>query len=168
MKEGLSLLLVSLKEYHKLSKNKGVGDIRELQKFPSIYSFAKNLRRRSTSSERVLWKLLRTSRFHIKNEIFNFRRQHPISRFIVDFYCPKTKLIIELDGGYHFASKEQIEYDKLRTEILEELGYNLIRFKNKDLRISNLNNVLYRIKKEILFTYTFVENKGFLPSIESL
>lgn len=76
---------------------------------------------------------------------FKFRRQHPISLYIADFYCHKLKLIIEIDGGYHFT-KEQIPKDEERTEILEFNGIRVIRFSNDEVLL-NIDTVLKEIEK---------------------
>ncbi|RYE27478.1 MAG: DUF559 domain-containing protein, partial [Sphingobacteriales bacterium] len=76
-----------------------------------------------------------------------FRRQHSIGNYIVDFYCPSEKLIIELDGEYHFT-QEGIEYDKHRTAYLTSFGFRVIRFENK-LVFEKPEYVLAEIKKEL-------------------
>ena len=96
--------------------------------YPPILLRARELRHPQTPAEANLWRHLRD-----RNLGYKFRRQHPIDRFIVDFYCAEAKLCIEIDGGSHFES-EQEEYDNARTEILEELGYQVIRFTNEDVR----------------------------------
>lgn len=84
---------------------------------------ASNLRRNMTKHEKKLWfQFLRTCPFR-------FQRQKPIGRYIVDFYCAKAKLVIELDGSGHFE-KVQEEYDKKRTEYLERLGLHELRYTN--------------------------------------
>ncbi len=59
-----------------------------------------------------------------------FTKQHSIKNYIVDFYCPSESLIIELDGEVH-NNPDQMEYDSIRTTILESLGYTILRFENK-------------------------------------
>lgn len=95
---------------------------------PSILARARELRQPQTPAEATLWRHLRN-----RNMKYKFRRQHPIYRFIIDFYCAEAKLLIEIDGDSHLV-KEQIEYDKARTEYLEALGYKVIRFTNNDVR----------------------------------
>ena len=75
-----------------------------------------------------------------------FRRQVSIGRYVVDFYCPSAKLVIELDGESH-ESKESQKYDKIREDFIKELGLKVIRFKNKDVR-ENLTQVLDTIVYE--------------------
>ena len=99
------------------------------------------LRKTETEAEKLLWEKLKNNQLGG----FKFRRQHPISLYIADFYCHRLKLIIEIDGGYHFT-KEQIQKDEERTKILEFNGVNVIRFSNDEV-LSNIDNVLNEIKK---------------------
>jgi len=99
----------------------------------------KELRNNSTSAEDFLWKYLQQK----KLEGRKFRRQHSITNYIVDFYCPSEKLIIELDGEVHFNILQQ-NYDFERTQKLEALGFKVIRFENKQV-FENLEAVLVEI-----------------------
>ena len=100
---------------------------------------AKELRNNETDAEKILWEKLRNSK--IKG--LKFRRQHPINLYIVDFYCHKLKLIIELDGDYH-ALREQVSKDIERTEALSLMGLEVIRFKNDEV-LNDIDSVLLRI-----------------------
>ena len=91
---------------------------------------AKKLRQRSTPMEIKLWEQLRSRRF----KGLKFRRQCPVGSYIVDFICIEKKLIIEIDGGQHNENKQQ-DYDKHRTEFLNSLGYNVIRFWNNEVLV---------------------------------
>src|SRR5918998_5443322 len=84
---------------------------------------ARDLRRRMTPSETVLWAALRNGRL----AGLKFRRQHPIDAFVVDFCCPAAWLVVEVDGGIHGDQRAQDEY---RTERLGVLGYRVIRVRN--------------------------------------
>ena len=84
------------------------------------------LRNRSTSAESALWNLLKSG----KLEGRKFRRQHSIDKYIVDFYCPSEKLVIELDGDPH-GDYINIEKDIKRDKYLEGLGLTVIRFENR-------------------------------------
>jgi very-short-patch-repair endonuclease len=95
---------------------------------PVILAHAREMRHPQTSAETTLWNVLRN-----KSTGYKFRRQHPIDMFIIDFYCAEAKLLIEIDGDSHFTPKQE-EYDKARTEYLEDLGYKVIRFTNNDVR----------------------------------
>ncbi len=81
------------------------------------------LRKEMTPQERKLW-----YRFLV-NFPLAMHRQRPIDRFIVDFYCPKARLVIELDGSQHYTVDGQ-QYDQLRTEVLERYRLEVIRFSN--------------------------------------
>lgn len=93
-----------------------------------IFKNAKELRRNQTPAEERLWKILRSH----KLEGLKFRRQHPVSWFIADFYCHELKLIIELDGGIH-ELEEVKAYDIRREKKLRALGLTVIRFKNEQV-----------------------------------
>ena len=99
----------------------------------------KALRNNLTSAEATLWKSLQKKQLDGKK----FRRQHSITNFIVDFYCPTENLIIELDGAVHLNLGQQ-NYDYERTLKLESLGFKVIRFENK-MVFENLNDVLKEI-----------------------
>ena len=98
------------------------------------------LRKSLTPAEAFLWKHLKARQFEGRR----FTRQHSIKNYIVDFYCAKEKLIIELDGEVHNNQLAQ-EKDNERTKILEELGYTVIRFENK-MVFDNLASVFMEIK----------------------
>ena len=83
---------------------------------------AKEMRKNPTPAERKLWQFLRT--FPLK-----MWRQKPIEHFIVDFYCPKLKLVIEVDGEGHFTP-DGMAYDAERTKVLEGYGLRVVRFTN--------------------------------------
>jgi len=103
---------------------------------------AKEMRANPTKAEEVLWKELKGKKLEAK-----FRQQHLIDDYIVDFVCLSKKLIIEVDGDYH-NTPEQIVKDNERTEVLESLGYKLIRFTNKEV-LTDLNSVIETIKQEL-------------------
>ena len=109
---------------------------------PTILARARELRRPMTPQETKLWQHLRGKQLYgIK-----FRRQHPIFRFILDFYCPQYKLVIEIDGESH-AEPDQQRYDEARTAWLEEeQGLRVIRFANQDVD-TNLEGVLAEIAR---------------------
>ena len=86
---------------------------------------ARELRRHETESEKVAWRLLRTLRFNR----FEFRRQHAVGQYIVDFCCPQRGLIVELDGSVH-DQPSQIKRDRSRDAELKGMGYTVTRFPN--------------------------------------
>ena len=83
---------------------------------------AKEMQKNSTIAERKLWGYLRT--FPMK-----VWQQKPIDNFIVDFYCPKLNLVIEVDGDSHFT-ESGLAYDRERTKVLEGYGLQVLRFTN--------------------------------------
>jgi very-short-patch-repair endonuclease len=93
----------------------------------TLIPIARVLRKQMTDAERKLWSLLRGNRLGIK-----FRRQAPISNYIVDFFCVKAKLIIELDGNQHYMQKG-IQNDFERDEYLHSIGYKVIRYPNSEI-----------------------------------
>ena len=107
-----------------------------------LKEFRKELRNNPTKAETKLWQGLKKSQLEGRK----FRRQHSIENFIVDFYCPSEKLIVEVDGEVHnnFINNE---YDFKRTEQLNKLGYKVIRFTNEDI-FKSLGLVLEAIKQE--------------------
>ncbi|MDI1307604.1 MAG: UvrD-helicase domain-containing protein [bacterium] len=104
---------------------------------------AKAMRKNPTNAEKILWSELKSQSLGSK-----FRQQHLIDDFIVDFVCLSKKLVVEVDGDYHFT-EEQIQLDKNRTEILSKLGYKVIRFTNEQV-IKCISDVLNKIKEELI------------------
>ncbi len=104
---------------------------------------AKRLRRFSTEAESALWEMVRANNLGDK-----FRRQHIINNIIVDFVCLSKKLVIEVDGGYH-NNPEIEELDKLKTNILNELGYKVIRFTNEEV-LTSMDTVLQSIRDALV------------------
>jgi very-short-patch-repair endonuclease len=108
----------------------------------NTFSAATILRKNMTVPEIMLWKKLSDRRiFKTK-----FRRQHPVSFFIVDFYCHEYKLVIEVDGEIH---NESNEYDENRTAELNRLGLKVIRFRNEEVFTdidAILNEILLTVK----------------------
>ena len=107
---------------------------------PQIFSNAKKLRENQTEAEEKLWLAIKDNQI----EGYKFRRQHPISIYVADFYCHALKLVIELDGEYHLDEEQQL-LDKKRTADLEFQGLKIIRFTNEEI-ITNLEEVLEKIK----------------------
>ena len=108
---------------------------------PKTMHQAGELRKELTDAERKLWAYLRGDKLHG----INFRRQHAIGNYIVDFVSIKRKIIIELDGSQHL---EQEEYDKERTKYLESKGYKVIRFWNNQV-MNEMNGVIAEIEREL-------------------
>ena len=102
---------------------------------------AKKLRKEMTPWERKLWYLF------LKNYPIRFQRQKCIDNFIVDFYCSRAKVVIELDGSGHYMPKAE-EQDQCRTNILENYGLKVLRICNKDID-NNFYGVCTVIDEEI-------------------
>jgi len=92
----------------------------------NLKSHSTELRKNMTKQEKHLWYDF------LKKYPLQFYRQRIIGSYIVDFYCPKAKLVIELDGSQHYEN-DALEYDKKRTEYLHELGIYVLRFSNNDI-----------------------------------
>lgn len=119
------------------------------QKREELIARSRQLRKEPTNAEAALWAKLR------KRQLggLKFRRQHIIRHFIVDFYCPKAKLVIEIDGPVH---DEQEEYDKEREMMLQELGYGVLRFKNSAVD-NNLEETIAEIYNACVKRIGFIE-----------
>jgi cyclase len=95
---------------------------------PLIFSKARELRNKLTPAEQVFW-------LRLKEQFpeYKFRRQHPISIYIVDFYCHKLKLVIEIDGSVHDSEEAKLD-DEKRQNDLENLNLTVIRFTNNQVK----------------------------------
>jgi len=113
----------------------------DLYVHPVILTRARELRQPLTPAELAVWARVRRRQLGL-----HFRRQHPIWRFIVDFYCAAARLIVEVDGEIH-AEPDQIEYDAAREEWLVRRGYRVIRFTNREVE-RQLDTVLEAIAAE--------------------
>ena len=110
---------------------------------PDILKYARINRNGMTLSEKNLWD-------RIKGKQLNgcrFRRQHPIAKFIADFYCHEARLVIEIDGGYH-NSEEQKAKDSGREAELKALGLSILRFTNAEIE-SDLDSVISEISEHL-------------------
>ena len=107
---------------------------------------ARSLRKNSTDAERILWSELRDHRLLG----ISFRRQVPIEGYIADFLCHAAKLVIELDGGQHFAD-DQEQADAARSAVIEARGFHVLRFSNHDV-MTNRAGVLETIVSAIQAT----------------
>jgi len=109
-----------------------------------IFDYASQLRKETTLAEKIFWQYLRARQL----EGEKFRRQHPLKKFVLDFYCYKLRLGIELDGKSHLEPSQQF-YDCDRTEILEGYELHILRFTNQEI-INTIEIVLDKIRKKIL------------------
>jgi very-short-patch-repair endonuclease len=108
---------------------------------PEIIAAARRLRQNLTPAEQLLWQVLRNRQLRG----LRFRCQHAVETFIVDFYCPEHRWVIEVDGEIHDTQKD---YDAARTEKLSQRGYRVIRFSNQQV-LTDLSGVLETILAEL-------------------
>jgi len=104
---------------------------------PELHARTKELRQNMTPAELLLWQHLRAGRL----QGYHFRRQQIVDRFIVDFYCHKAALVVEVDGGIHL---KQSAYDRERELFLQDIGLQVLRFANTEVE-HNLEDVLHAI-----------------------
>ena len=109
----------------------------------NLKQFARQLRKNTTDAERQLWAGLRMKQLNG----YQFYRQKPIGDYIVDFFCPGAKLVIEIDGSHHLVG-ETVEYDRIRDDYLSSLGLRVLRFSNSDV-MTSMEGVIERIEEEI-------------------
>ena len=98
------------------------------------------LRRSQTPQEGILWSKLKNNQLG-----FKFRRQYSVGPYVLDFYCPKRKLAVEIDGSQHIENKE---YDIERSDYLSTFGIKVIRFWNNEIN-TNREGVLLKIISEL-------------------
>jgi len=108
-----------------------------------LFEFSRVLRKVGTDAEDILWQCLRRKQLNG----FKFRRQHPLDKYIADFYCYEARLVIEVDGEIHNEAENK-EYDNGRSFELEELGITVLRFTNEEIN-ENLEMVLGVIKRHL-------------------
>ena len=106
---------------------------------------ARDNRKDPTPAEETFWQAVRDHGIGG----YQFRRQHPVGPFILDFYCAKRKLAVELDGAIH---EQQLELDQARTEALATLKIQVIRFRNEEV-IEDLAGVVARIAESLRSRY---------------
>jgi len=107
-----------------------------------VREFARSLRLHQTDAENLLWLLLRN-----RGLGFKFRRQHPVGKYFLDFYCPEVLLAVELDGGQHNRDVATLR-DEQRTAEIRNLGIEVLRFWDHDV-LKHTDAVLERIYKEL-------------------
>lgn len=107
---------------------------------PALKKMSQKLRRTGTRSEIVLWENIKRKQLG-----YQFSRQKPVKDYIVDFYCYKLMLIIEIDGDSHIG---KFKNDFKRQKEIEELGFNFLRFENQAV-LENTEAVINTIKEYI-------------------
>jgi very-short-patch-repair endonuclease len=108
----------------------------------TLVPIARMLRANMTDAERKLWASLRGNQLGVK-----FRRQVPFGRYVVDFYCPKARLIVELDGSQHHTI-EGVRDDTERDNYLRQMGQEVLRYTNIEI-LQNENGVLQDILEHV-------------------
>lgn len=103
----------------------------------------KKLRENQTETEAIIWNRLRNRQLLG----CKFFRQYGIGKYIVDFYCPKRKLVIEIDGNQHYLT-DGIKYDEIRTSFFNSMGIKVIRFKNMEVLVE-IDEVVEKIRAEL-------------------
>ena len=111
---------------------------------PKLKVLSRELRKNSTLAEILLWEQLKSR----KLRGLQFARQKPVGEYIVDFYCPKLGLVLEIDGSSHDT---RLEKDAVRQAYLESIGLKVIRFLDIDVK-NNLHGVLSQLELEISAT----------------
>ena len=109
----------------------------------SKIDFARSNRREMTPAEKALWKQIRKQQI----DGHRFRRQHIITKYIVDFVCLKKRLIVEVDGGYHHEGDQPERDEKRRAELLEK-GFDMIRFTNEQV-LGDMPSVLKALRARL-------------------
>jgi very-short-patch-repair endonuclease len=105
---------------------------------------ARDLRRAPTRSEQLLWQRLRARRL----DGFKFRRQHPLGRFVLDFYCMERRLAIEVDGDIH-DDPATVVRDADRAALIRDGHIQLLRFRAEDVE-HNIGGVLEKIRQALM------------------
>ncbi len=106
---------------------------------PYLTSFARDVRKNPTFTEKLMWNALRNR----KQDGLKFRREHPVEGYIADFFCVEHNLIIEIDGSIHDETSKK-EKDIVRQKRLEEAGYRIVRFTAQEINI-NIDSVIDKI-----------------------
>ena len=109
----------------------------------NLKGYSQQLRKPMTDAERRLWAEIRMQQLMG----YQFYRQKPVGDYIVDFFCPRAKLVIEVDGSQHF-SDDRTEYDRIRDEYISSLGLRVLRFNNNDV-LTNIDGVVERILESL-------------------
>ena len=107
-----------------------------------IFQIAERLRSDMTETEKMIWEKVSNKQLGVR-----IRRQHPIWKFIADFYCHEVKLVIEIDGGIHLRAENK-EYDISRDIILKEFQIEILRFTNDEV-MKDTSLVIEKIKSTI-------------------
>jgi len=108
-----------------------------------LKGYSRQLRKDMTNAERLFWSRVRRKQL----QGYQFYRQKIIGNYIVDFYCPKAKLVIEINGGQHYDD-EEIKKDNVRDDYMRERRLTVLRFSDREV-FENLNGVIDRINENL-------------------
>ncbi|MGD9116707.1 MAG: endonuclease domain-containing protein [Dehalococcoidia bacterium] len=109
-----------------------------------LKQLSRQLRDDMTEAERRLWERIRMRQL----KGYHFYRQKPVGDYIVDFFCHRAKLVIEIDGSHHLVG-ETIEYDRIRDDYLRSLGLRVLRVANEEV-LNNTDGVVEKIMEATL------------------
>jgi len=110
---------------------------------PEKFEYARRMRKNPTPAERELWEYLRCKRLGLR-----FGRQRILRGYIVDFYAPQVRLVVEVDGRHHVQDESVVLYDRHRDGVLAALGILTLRFWNDDV-FSDVEGVVSRIREVV-------------------
>ena len=125
----------------------------EIPRNPKLRPAAQSLRREMTPQERKLWYQF------LRNLSITVNRQKVIGNYIVDFYCHAAGIVIELDGSQHYEAEGQ-EYDQKRDKYLQNLGFTVLRYSNRDMSQNFegvCQDILQRIQEKVGHELTVLE-----------
>ncbi|HPP08537.1 MAG TPA: endonuclease domain-containing protein [bacterium] len=108
-----------------------------------LKKFSRTLRQEMTDAERLFWSKVRMKQLNG----YQFYRQRPIGEYVVDFYCPRAKLIIEIDGGQHYEDDGRRK-DEMRDKFLSGIGLKILRFSDRDV-IENIEGVVEHVLENL-------------------
>ena len=114
-----------------------------LQYNKELKAISRTLRKNMTGAERLLWSKIRNRQL----KGYQFYRQKIVGDYIVDFYCPKALLIIEVDGSQHYSSEEK-QKDRVRDEYMAQIGLRVLRFSNREV-LKNIDEVIEMIWRHL-------------------
>ena len=116
------------------------GDFKDMLSYnKTLKEYSRRLRKEITDTERTLWSKIRVKQL----KGYQFYRQKPIGNFIVDFYCPKANLVLELDGGQHYTEDGMIK-DRLRDDFMRSIGLRVLKFSDREV-FENIEGVIEKI-----------------------
>jgi very-short-patch-repair endonuclease len=120
------------------------GDFKDMLSYnKTLKEYSRRLRKEMTDAERLLWSKIRGKQL----KGYQFYRQKPIGKFIVDFYCPNANLVLELDGGQHYT-EDGITKDRRRDNFMRSIGLRVLRFSDREV-FENIEGVIEKIGENL-------------------